>query len=130
MAFEQATAHYGIPAITHNDQGSEYTSFDYLALVKHLGILPSNSAKSSPWENSYQESFYGKFKPELELHKLPKNSNIIDIYNYISNQIDYYNNYRIHTTHMDIPTNARKEYFRLKNQVKTEENLVYQELVA
>ena len=130
MAFEQATAHYGIPTITHNDQGSEYTSFDYLALVKNLGILPSNSAKSSPWENSYQESFYGKFKPELELHKLPKNSNIIEIYNYISNQIDYYNNYRIHTTHMDIPTNTRKEYFRIRNQLKTEENLVYQELVA
>ena len=114
----------------HNLQW-QWSRAEYISLLeKSGGILPSNSAKSSPWENSYQESFYGKFKPELELHKLPKNSNIIDIYNYISNQIDYYNNYRIHTTHMDIPTNARKEYFRLKNQVKTEENLVYQELVA
>lgn len=101
---------YGAPYLTHNDQGSEYRSEEYLVLLSEHGITPSNSAKASPWENAYQESFYGKFKPELELSSLPYGSTFMDLYNYITNQIDYYNNYRIHTTIMDIPSNFRKRY--------------------
>lgn len=52
----------------------------------------------------------------------------MELYNYIANQIDYYNNYRIHTTNMDIPSNTRKEYFRIKNQLKIKENLVSLEM--
>lgn len=48
IALKKAVLSYGTPSITHNDQGSEYTSFDYLDLVRSLGIVPSNSAKSSP----------------------------------------------------------------------------------
>jgi putative transposase len=101
---------YGTPDLTHNDQGSEYRSEEYLNLLSEHSITPSNSAKASPWENAYQESFYGKFKPELELNQLPYGSTFMDLYNYIANQIEYYNNYRIHTSIMDIPSNHRKRY--------------------
>jgi putative transposase len=44
------------PRIVHSDQGSEYTSKDYTALVQKLSILQSMSNPGCPWENGYQES--------------------------------------------------------------------------
>lgn len=119
---------YGTPDLTHNDQGSEYRSEEYLVLLSEHGITPSNSAKASPWENGYQESFYGKFKPELELSQLPYGSTFMDLYNYITNQIEYYNNYRIHTTIMDIPSNYRKRYNL--TQVVSESTLNQREFIV
>ena len=106
------------PEIAHSDQGSEYTSEEYQNTLRHYNIKPSNSAKSSPWENGYQESFYGKFKLELEFHLLPyqattqANATYADIYNYIANQIDYYNNHRFHTTIKDKPVRFRQRYYQ------------------
>ena len=56
---------YPHPMILHSDHGSEYTSKDYVALTANLGITMSMSRKGCPWENGYQESFYGKFKVDL-----------------------------------------------------------------
>jgi putative transposase len=53
------------PMLVHSDQGSEYISKDYISLVEKLGIKVSMSRKASPWENGYQESFYGKFKTDM-----------------------------------------------------------------
>ncbi len=33
--------------------------------LRELGTFISRSAKSSPWENGYQESFYSQFKIDL-----------------------------------------------------------------
>lgn len=58
----------------------------------------------------------------------------MDLYNYIVNQIDYYNNKRIHTTILDIPANYRRKFKVRKSQLTTlktsvlEENLLYGEL--
>ena len=129
-ALNTAITSFGIPELTHNDQGSEYRSEVYLEYLRNLNITASNSAKSSPWENGVQESFYGKFKVELELKKLPFGSTFMDLYNYVANQIDYYNNYRIHTSIQEIPSNYRNKYNNnLVNANKKEENLVSQELV-
>ena len=49
----------------HSDQGQEYKSQTYCGLAEQAGITISMSRKSSPWENGYQESFYGKFKTDL-----------------------------------------------------------------
>jgi transposase InsO family protein len=53
------------------------------------------SAKGSPWENGYQESFYGKFK--LELGDLSRCKTIGEAVTRIHYQIAYYNTKRIHT---------------------------------
>lgn len=55
------------PSIFHSDQGSEYTSSEYQNLLANLNIQQSHSDKASPWQNGCQESFYGKFKNELDL---------------------------------------------------------------
>ncbi len=125
-----AVTAYGVPEIIHSDQGSEYRSYEYQLQLKKYRITCSMSKKSSPWENGFQESFYGKFKDELELSKLPKYSSYLELYNYITNQIDYYNNYRIHTTIRNIPARFRLGYdenISAKDSKirKIQENLVY-----
>lgn len=64
-ALAYAVSKYPVPEILHSDQGSEYTSKDYIALETNLGINPSMSRKGCPWENGYQESFYSQFKVDL-----------------------------------------------------------------
>lgn len=82
-------------AIIHSDQGSEYRNKEYLNLLKSLNIKPSMSAKASPWQNGYQESFYSGFKLELGHPEIyPDLGELIEA---IARQIHYYNNYRIHT---------------------------------
>lgn len=133
---QKAITHFNPPQIIHSDQGSEYRSQEYQDLLKYNNIICSMSAKSSPWQNGFQESFYNNFKLELELDNLPKNLNYAQIYNYIANQIDYYNNSRIHTTIENIPARHRQNYYiksKTKNQIKKgikepklEENFVLQ----
>lgn len=67
------------------------------------------SKKSSPWENGYQESFYGKFK--LELGNLSQHNTLEEAILAIYKQIYYYNQHRIHTTIKDIPVDFRRRYF-------------------
>jgi transposase InsO family protein len=105
-----------VKTMLHSDQGSEYTAQEYLDLLEANQLEVSNSAKASPWENGFQESFYGKFKPELELEKLPTNSTFADIYNYISNQLDYYNNHRIHTSIKTTPIKFKQQYYLKQSQ--------------
>lgn len=54
------------PQIFHSDQGSEYRSDDLARILQSKNIKASMSKKSSPWQNGRQESFYRKFKLELE----------------------------------------------------------------
>jgi transposase InsO family protein len=53
------------PAIFHSDNGREYGSRVFTRALDDLGIRISRSAKASPWENGYQESFYSQFKVDL-----------------------------------------------------------------
>lgn len=94
-ALINAIESYPIPRIIHSDQGSEYRSVDYLNLLKSLGIKPSMSAKASPWQNGYQESFYSGFKLELGHPEIyPTLGELVEA---IAGQIYYYNHQRIHT---------------------------------
>lgn len=49
--------------IFHSDQGSQYTSYEYVTDILKLGIL-SYSNPGTPTENSGQESFFGRLKGE------------------------------------------------------------------
>jgi len=64
-AFNKAVKVVGYPAYLHSDQGIEYRATTYLNIRRNLGIQISMSAKGSPWENGYQESYYNYFKLEL-----------------------------------------------------------------
>jgi len=95
LALLDAIAFNPAPEISHSDQGSEYRDKQYLNLLKSLNIKPSMSAKSSPWQNGYQESFYSGFKLELGYPEIYPD--LGELYEAIAAQIYYYNNRRIHT---------------------------------
>ncbi len=83
------------PRITHSDQGSEYTSADYVNLVQSLGIQQSMSAPGCPWENGYQESFYKGFK--LDLGDPNRFETLGELVAAIYQTISYYNHLRLHS---------------------------------
>jgi putative transposase len=85
-----------IPKVVHTDQGSEYQSKDYLAMLSKLGIQISMSKKASPWENAYQESWYDNFKTDLGL-EFDRFNTIGELIEAIHQTIAYYNQRRIHT---------------------------------
>ena len=60
-----ALFHHPRPMIFHSDNGREYGAKVFVAMLERYGITISRSRPGSPWENGYQESFYGKFKMDL-----------------------------------------------------------------
>jgi putative transposase len=112
QALDMAIRRFGVPDISHSDQGSEYTSYAYQELLSELGISISLSKKASPWENGYQESFYGKFK--WELGSLNRFECVEFAVEAIYKQIYYYNHKRIHTTIRSIPVEFRNKYQELE----------------
>ena len=48
----------------HSDQGTQYTSFEFRHLLKHLGVSQSFSAPGSPHDNAVAESFFASIKKE------------------------------------------------------------------
>ncbi len=83
------------PAIFHSDNGKEYGSRVFIKALIELGIKISRSAKSSPWENGYQEAFYSQFKVDLgDPNRFKTLGELVyEIHRLIWN----YNNTRIHT---------------------------------
>ncbi len=111
-AYLDAVGNFGIPKITHTDQGSEYKSKDYTNLVESLGVKVSHSAKASPWENGYQESFFDNFKTDLGL-EFERFETIGEFVEAIHKTIFYYNNQRIHTKLKMPPTRFKQKFLNL-----------------
>jgi len=95
QALYGALLHYPRPAVFHSDNGSEYDAKAYIAVLTDIGTRISRSHPGCPWENGYQESFYGKFKVDLgdpdRFHSLGEL--VAEIYR----TIWVYNNTRIHS---------------------------------
>ena len=90
------------PEIFHSDQGSEYRSKDLNDILIRQNIQASMSAKSSPWQNGKQESFYQKFKLELGHPNIYETRG--ELIEAIALQIHYYNHRRIHSALKMPPT--------------------------
>lgn len=114
------------PTIFHSDQGSEYRSNDLVEILKSKNITPSMSKKSSPWQNGRQESFYQKFKFEMdEPNSYATQGELIEA---IALQIHYYNHKRIHSA-LKMPPAIfylrceRQQNITNKSNQNSEENL-------
>ena len=83
------------PQIFHSDQGTEFMAKVCTDYLEERGTKISVSDKASPWQNGYQESFFGKFKDELgDLNRFETVGQFIEA---IYQQIHYYNYERIQT---------------------------------
>jgi transposase InsO family protein len=96
------------PIYLHSDQGSEYDSRRYEEYAKSNGILISMSAKGSPWENGFQESFYSQFK--VDLSYVSRFEAVEQLIEEIYQTLYYYNNQRIHTSLEMAPISFRYIY--------------------
>ena len=105
------------PRIAHDDQGSEYRSDEYQSLLAKYGILPSMSAKGSPWQNGYQESFYSRFKEDFgdpnRYESLPELIEAIYLHIY------YYNHQRIHSALKMPPVKFRDLYLERLSKIQS-----------
>ena len=77
--------------IIHSDQGSHYTSYKFIDVLKDNELRQSMSRRGNCWDNAPQESFFGHMKSELRLSKKMTYDEIKDA---IEAWIDYYNNDR------------------------------------
>lgn len=108
-AFLDAIKTVGKPVVAHTDQGAEYNSKDYTNFLEGLGIQVSMSAKASPWENGYQESFYDNFKTDLGL-EFERFETIGEFVEAIHKTINYYNHERIHTKLKTSPVKFKAKF--------------------
>lgn len=64
-AVRAAVEHFGTPAILNSDQGSQFTSDDYKALLKSLDVRQSMDGKSRWADNIMIERWFRSLKTEL-----------------------------------------------------------------
>lgn len=118
----QAIKKRGKPKIFHSDQGSEYRSEIFQTSLKNYHVQQSMSAKSSPWQNGWQESFYSGFKVDLGHPECNETDG--ELTEAIAQTIYYYNNKRIHTA-LKMPPSiyAERLKFNSQNIGKTENGM-------
>jgi putative transposase len=83
--------------LCHSDQGSQYTSYEYVETVLKINCILSYSTPGTPTENPGQESFFGRLKDEnkelfLEMETFEELKKLI------AERISYYNDKRLHTS--------------------------------
>lgn len=109
-ALVDALKKHTAPEIIHSDQGSEYDSEDFTQYVQQIGSQISMSEKASPWQNGYQESFYGHFKEESG--DLSRFETLGELIEYIYTQVYYYNHKRIHSVLKLTPFQKRQSFYQ------------------
>jgi len=79
--------------LINSDQGSHYTSYSFIQLIKNKGLRQSMSHRGNCWDNAPQESFFGHMKDHIKL-KLNSCTEFGQVKALIDDYIDYYNKER------------------------------------
>jgi len=82
--------------IIHQDRGSQYTSYDYVATVLKENRL-SYSDPGTPTHNPGQESFFGRFKGEWA-DEIAEIETFEQLIKFVTSKLKYYNQERRHTS--------------------------------
>ena len=96
LTFKDAYQNRGEPndLLFHSDQGSQYTSIEFMNTLKALKIKQSFSNPGNPYDNAVMESFFATLKRE-EVHR-KKYKDYDDLKESINKYIVFYNNVRPH----------------------------------
>jgi putative transposase len=113
-ALLQALEHYPPSLIIHSDQGTEYLSADFIDLANHYGLQISMSRKASPWENGYQESFFGHLKQEGA--DWSRFATLGELVEEVCRLVYYYNHQRIHSVLKMTPCQFREHYLKARKE--------------
>ena len=95
MAIESRKPKPGL--IHHTDQGIQYTSRDYQAILSAHDMIPSMSRKGNCHDNAVAESFFSHLKNELIYHEdfTDRDHARSAVFDYIE---VFYNRQRLHQT--------------------------------
>jgi len=95
-ALEEAIAKYGVPEIMNTDQGSQFTSSDFIGLVKRHGVQISMDGKGCWRDNVFVERLWKSVKyEEIYLHGY---ETVTDAKQALTRYFDFYNRRRPHST--------------------------------
>lgn len=96
--------------IIHSDQGSHFTSRDWLSLLKQHGIVPSMSRRGNCHDNAVAESFFSALKKDRIKRRIypTRDEAHSDVFNYIEM---FYNAVRRHGSAGDLaPVEFERRY--------------------
>jgi putative transposase len=82
--------------IFHSDQGVQYASMRYRAVLRALGMRQSMSRRGNCWDNAPTESFFATLKKDLVYGR--SWANVAELAAAIVRYITHYNNHRPHTS--------------------------------
>lgn len=83
--------------LCHSDQGSQYTSYDYVDRALKSNLRLSYSTPGTPTDNPGQESFFGRLKEENQ-DEISEIRDFKELQRFLKTKIDYYNRRRLHTS--------------------------------
>jgi len=83
--------------LCHSDQGSQYTSYEYVDRVIKHNLRLSYSTPGTPTDNPGQESFFGRLKEERQ-DEISEVSDFKELQRFLRGKIRYYNRRRLHTS--------------------------------
>jgi putative transposase len=89
-----ALAEYGAPEIINTDQGSQFTTSDWISMVEDLGIRVSMDGKGRAFDNIYIERWWRSFKYE-DLY-LNQYQTVSELRRGIGAYVKFYNTRRFH----------------------------------
>ena len=95
--------------IIHSDQGSHYTSYKFIEILKDKKLRQSMSRKGNCWDNAPQESFYGHMKDEIDVSWCKEFEEVKGV---IDDYMDYYNNDRYQWKLAKLSPNEYYEYYK------------------
>lgn len=98
---QDTVAKYGTPEIHNSDQGSQYTSKEYIQVLKGHDIRISMDGKGRALDNIYIERFWKSIKYE-KIYLNPPNGGL-DLYQMVREYIVFYNTRRRHTEIGKVP---------------------------
>lgn len=107
---EDTIKKHGKPEIHNSDQGSQYTSEQYIECLKRHEIQISMDGKRRALDNIYIERFWRSIKQE-KIYLNPPNGGL-DLFQKVKEYVHFYNNERRHTEIGGVPPNQR--YFKTK----------------
>ncbi len=79
--------------IVHSDQGSQYTSYKFINILKDKQLRQSMSRRGNCWDNAPQESFFGHMKDAI-CDDLASCQEFEEVKISVDKYMDYYNNER------------------------------------
>ena len=116
-----ALLHRTRPDIFHSDNGSEYNAEEFVDALKEIDTRISRITPGCPWENGYQESFYGRIKTSLgDTNRFKSLGELVYV---VHQEIHRYNTSRIHSALTMSPATFRKLYLKEKHSERVSEKM-------